>query len=143
MISCLLSEVLSSTTKCFGHNSTESKTSHPAVASLPVDVDKSSTFVSVPMQAGREKSRTRESRAEREMEKQARSRTEKERRTEREEEKSSRTEREAEPFSERERGWCKEVEKEKQTEKEKEHRRKSLRRRNQAARVIQTVWRRY
>ncbi|XP_060717251.1 inversin isoform X1 [Tachysurus vachellii] len=123
----------------------ESKTSNPAVASLPVAVDKSSTFVSVPMQAGREKSRTRDSRAEREMEKQARSRNEKERRTEREEEKSSRIEREADPFSERERerGWCKEVEKEKRTEKEKEHRRKSLQRRNQAARVIQTAWRRF
>ncbi|XP_058232616.1 inversin isoform X2 [Hemibagrus wyckioides] len=123
----------------------ESKTSHPAVASPPAAVAQSSSFASVPIQAGREKSRTREPRAEGEKEKPARPRREKERRTEREEEKCSRTEREAERFSERERerGWSKEVEKGKRTEKEKEHRRKSLRRRNQAARVIQTAWRRF
>ncbi|KAK3515639.1 hypothetical protein QTP70_025326 [Hemibagrus guttatus] len=123
----------------------ESKTSHPAVASPPAAADQSGSFISVPIQAGREKSRTREPRAEREKEKPARARREKERRTEREEDKCSRTEREAERFSERERerGWSKEVEKGKRTEKEKEHRRKSLRRRNQAARVIQTAWRRF
>ncbi|KAF4075953.1 hypothetical protein AMELA_G00224880 [Ameiurus melas] len=123
----------------------ESKTSHPAVASPPAAVGQSSSFVSVPIQAGQEKSRTREPWAEGEKEKPSRPKREKARRTEKEEEKCSRSEKEAERFSGREieRGWCKEVEKGKRMEKEREHRRKSLHRRNQAARVLQTAWRRF
>lgn len=108
----------------------ESSRSHPAVASPPAAV----------VQAGQEKCRTREPRAEGEKDKPSRPKRDKECRTEKEE-KCSRAEREAE--RERERGWSREVERGKRMEKEKEHKRKSINRRNQAAGVIQTAWRRY
>lgn len=123
----------------------ESKTSHPAVVPPPAAVSQSSSFISGPTQAHQEKIRARETRTEGEKNKPSRPKREKTYRSEKEEEKCSRTEREAERLSERgrERGLCKELEKGKRMEKEKEHRRKSLHRRNQAARVIQTAWRRY
>ncbi|XP_053343434.1 inversin isoform X2 [Clarias gariepinus] len=123
----------------------ESKTSHPAVVPPPAAVSQSSSFISGPIQAHQEKIRARETRTEGEKNKPSRPKREKTCRSEKEEEKCSRTEREAERLSERgrERGLCKELEKGKRMEKEKEHRRKSLHRRNQAARVIQTAWRRF
>lgn len=124
----------------------DSNTIHPAVASPPAAVSQCSSSVSVPVRTGREKSRIeREPRAEGEKEKPSRPKREKERRTEKEDGKCPRTEREAERVSEKERdrGRGKEVEKGKRMEKEKEHRRRSLHRRNQAARTIQTAWRRY
>ncbi|TSK20229.1 Inversin [Bagarius yarrelli] len=125
----------------------ETKTSHPVVASPPAAVGESGSIASVPIQAPQEKSRIRDPRAEGQKAKASRSRREKERKTEIEEETETcpRIEREAERFSEREkeRGGRKEVEKGKRTDKDKELRRKDLRRRNQAARVIQTAWRRF
>ncbi|XP_066501182.1 inversin isoform X2 [Hoplias malabaricus] len=69
---------------------------------------------------------------------------ERERRTDKEKDKGPETEREGERLVEREnRSIVQETEKGrwKENEKEKEHRRKSLHRKNQAARIIQTAWR--
>ncbi|KAF7691897.1 hypothetical protein HF521_010864 [Silurus meridionalis] len=123
----------------------ESRTNHPAMASPPAGVCQSGRFSSLPVEAGREKSRMREPQAEGEKEKLSRPKREKERRTAKEAEKCSRTVREADKISEREtqRGWCKDVDNGRRMEKEKEPRRKNLQRRTQAARVIQAAWRRF
>ncbi|XP_036413923.1 inversin isoform X1 [Colossoma macropomum] len=85
-------------------------------------------------------------------EKPYRTKRQKERRTDKEKEKDTGTEREGEKVVERdknkgtrpetEKGRRKESEKKKQVEKEREHKRKSLYQKNQAARIIQTAWRR-
>lgn len=63
--------------------------------------------------------------------------------TEREGERAAERDRNRGAWPETEKGRRRESEKAKAVEKEKEHRRRSLHRKNQAARIIQTAWRRY